>query len=116
MDLIQTSNSAVIDAADLGAVQTAAAADLRNALGYAAHVYWTGGTATAGDFIVEGTNDNPDPAASPTYTTITTDAVAATSGSLMKNNADAMFAFVRVRWARSAGTGGTITCKLSVKR
>lgn len=113
MDLIQTSNVAVIDAADLGASQTSSIADLKNAEGFAAHVYWSGGTATAGDLIVEGSNDD---SSSAVYTQVSTDAISTTSGSLLKNNPAAMYSFVRVRFVRSAGSGGTITCKLSVKR
>lgn len=116
MDLIQISNTAVISAADLGASQTSSVIDLRNGGGFAAQIYWSGGTATAGDLIVEGTNDDASNVASPTYTQISTDAVSTTSGSLLKNNSLAMYAFARVRWVRSAGSGGTITCKASVKR
>lgn len=114
-ELIQTINKTIISAADLGASQTSETIELRAALGFAAHVYWSGGTLTAGDLIVEATNDDPNSVASPTYTAISTDAVSTTSGSLMKNNYGSMYSYVRVRWARSAGTGGTITCKLSVK-
>lgn len=115
IELVQSSNIAVIDAADLGASQTSLVIDLRNARGYAPQIYWSGGTSTAGDVIVEGTNDNPLIVASPTYTQISTDAVSTTSGSLMKNNTGAQYSFARVRWVRSAGSGGTITCKASVK-
>jgi hypothetical protein len=114
MDLIQNSNKAVINAADLGASQTSEVVELKEATGYAAQIYWSGGTATAGDVIVEATND--EPSASAIYTQISTDAVSTTSGSLMKNNAGAMYSYVRVRWVRSAGSGGSITCKVSVKR
>lgn len=114
MDLIQISNDLVISAADLGASQTSSVVELKNGRGFAAQISWSGGSSTAGDIIVEGTNDDPNQ--SPTYTQISTDAVSTTSGSLMKNNSNAMYAYVRIRWARSAGTGGTISCKVSVKR
>lgn len=115
MDLIQITNDLVISAADLGASQTSSVVELKNATGFAAQISWSGGTLTAGDVVVEGTNDDPQNS-TPVYTQISTDAVAAGSGSLMKNNSGVMYAFVRVRWVRSAGTGGTINCRVSVKR
>lgn len=114
MDLIQISNDLVINAADLGVDQTSSVVELKNATGFAAQISWSGGTATAGNVIVEATNDDPN--YSPTYTQISTDAVSTTSGSLMKNNSHVMYAYIRVRWDQSAGTGGTISCKVSVKR
>ena len=114
MDLIQISNDRVISDADLGASQTSALVELKNGTGFAAQISWTGGSSTAGDVIVEGTNDEPQ--TTQTFTQISTDAVSTTSGSLMKNNSGVMYAYVRVRWVRSAGTGGTISCRVSVKR
>lgn len=115
MDLIQIINQTIIDAADLGASQTSTVLEGRNARRYGIQIYWSGGTSTAGDVIVEGTNDDPALVPSPTYTAISTDAVAATSGSLMKRDF-LDFSYVRVRWVRSAGSGGTITSKASIKR
>lgn len=114
MDLIQISNDLVIEAADLGADQTSTLVELKNAKGYAAQISWTGGTLTAGNVIVEATNDEPQD--TQTFTQISTDAVSTTSGSLMKNVSGAEYAYIRVRWDQSAGTGGTISCKVSVKR
>lgn len=114
MDLIQISNDLVIAAADLGADQTSSVVELKNAKGYAAQISWSGGTATAGNVIVEATNDEPNQ--SPIYTQISSDVVSTTSGSLMKNNSGAEYAYVRIRWDQSGGTGGTISCKVSVKR
>lgn len=116
IDLNQFINKTIINAADLGVDQTSETIDIRQASLYAAHVVWTGGSSTAGNVIVEATNDDPNVVASPTYTQITSDAVSTTSGSLMKNNPGAGYSYVRVRWDQSAGTGGTITCKMSVKR
>lgn len=115
MDLVQISNDLVISAADLGVSQTSSVVELKNAKGFAAQISWSGGTATAGDVVVEATNDDPSNS-TPVYTQISTDAVSTTSGSLMKNNSGVEYAYVRVRWVRSAGTGGTINCKVSVKR
>lgn len=116
MDLIQTQVIIAINAADLGVSQTGTTIDLRNAEGFAAQIVWSGGSATAGNIIVEGTNDDPNTSTFPVYSQISSDAVSTTSGDLMKNNSLAMYSFVRVRWARSAGTGGLITCKISTKR
>lgn len=116
IDIKQFINKAIINAADLGADQTSETVDIRQASIYAAQISWAGGTATAGNVIVEATNDDPNSVSSPTYTQISSDAVSTTSGSLMKNNSGVGYSYVRVRWDQSAGTGGTISCKLSVKQ
>lgn len=116
IDVLQNSNKAVIDGADLGVSQTSSFIELRMATGYAAQIYWSGGTSTAGNVIVEATNDDPNSSTSPVYTVLSTDAVSTTSGSLMKSDAGAMYSYIQVRWVRSAGSGGTITVKVSTKR
>lgn len=114
LDSKQSINKSVFSSSDLSISQTSETVDIRNGVGYAAQIVWSGGTGTTGNVIVEGTNDDPNSSA-PTYTVISTDAVAATSGDLMKNNYGAMYAFARVRWDRTGGTTGTISCKISVK-
>jgi len=116
LEPIQNINKVIINAADLGADQTSETVEVRESVGFAAQIYWSGGTATAGDVIVEGTNDDQASDSTPTYTQISSDSVSTTSGSLMKNNSGVYYSYVRVRWDQSAGTGGTITCIISAKR
>lgn len=108
------SNKVAIDAADLGVNQTSAAVELNEAVEYSVQCYWSAGNAVAGSLVVEGTNDDPE--GSPVYAQISMDAISANSGSLVKTNDGVLPSHIRVKWVRSAGSGGVITCKVSVKR
>lgn len=116
IDIAQNSNKTIIDAEDLGASQSSEAVQIREAIGYSVQVVWTGGTGTTGSIVLEGTNYNPqDESVTPVYSSISSSAVAANSGDQMVNVERAMYSYFRLRWVRSAGTGGTITAICSVK-
>ncbi len=116
IDLAQSINKKIIDAADLGASQTSEVVEVKQSIGYAVQVYWSGGAGTTGSIVLEATNDNAsDNLVTPVYSQISSSAVAAASGDVMFNVERAMYSYIRVRWVRTAGTGGTITAICSLK-
>ncbi len=112
-----SANKLLLSEADLSVSQTTEVMDLHDYLGCGYTVVWSGGTGTAGNIIVEVTNDLVFENPSPTYTTLATTAVTTTSGSAISGNlfAAAAFAYMRLRWVPSAGTGGIITVRGSLK-
>lgn len=63
------------------------------------HAIWSAGSTPVGDLIVSGSNDNS------TFTTISTDAVSGNSGSLLKRLGSIDFAYLKVSYTRTSGSG-----------
>jgi len=108
---LQIENKKLLDGVSFASSQTSVSDAIYDALAFSVQFIWSGATAAAGDLIVEGSND--DSVFVPVSTTSIT---GETTGSALINVERAGYSFVRVRWVRSAGSGGTLTVYLSSKR
>lgn len=117
IDVAQSKNKPILIAVSLTTDQASEWQEIRQDCGYAIEVFWSGGTATAGDIIVEATNRNPElyDLTSPAPAQVTSSAVSTTSGVYLLNAEKANYSYVRVRWDQSAGAGGTISAIISQK-
>lgn len=108
---MQIENKKLLDGVDFSVSQTSSGDAIYDALAFSIQFIWTGATGAAGDLIVEGSNDN-----SIFVPVSTTSITGETTGSALINVERAGYSYVRIRWVRSAGSGGVFTVWLSSKR
>lgn len=118
---IHSNNVQLFTALNAAADQTSTFVDIRETLGFAVQVDWTGGTGTTATITVQGTNYNAaDSNVTPIWSTVTPDSgsgvvPSSSSGSAMLNFNFPRYAFFRVFWDQSAGTGGTVNAIVCLK-
>ena len=104
-------NKKILDEVAFDASQTSSSDYIGDCKTYAIQFIWSGATGATGDLIVEGSIDNA--------TFVPVDSFGITgesSGSRLVNVEIAGYSHVRVRWAYSAGSNGTLSVYIASKK
>jgi len=104
-------NQTIISGGNLGADITSTSQNLNSIHHFAVQFIWTGASTPVGTVILQGSNDNI------TFTDISDSllAVSGNSGSCLINYDLPSFGFVRLKYTRTSGSGGTVTCTINGK-
>lgn len=94
------------------ATLTSSSHDISQMYGYAIHAVFTG--SPVGTIAVQGTCDDVNVVASPTWTTVSSGSIAAAGDILFNITGMASYIYVRVVYTKGSGTG-SLTVKLSAK-
>jgi hypothetical protein len=104
-------NNTLITAGSLSGDITSSSQVLNSVHHFAVQFIWTGASTPVGSVILQGSNDNI------TFTDISDSllSVSGNSGSCLINYDLPSFGHVRVKYTRTSGTGGTVTCTINGK-
>lgn len=104
-------NNLLITNGNFGADITSTSQVLNGVKSFAVQFIWTGATTPVGEIVLQGSNDNS------TYTNISDSllSISGNSGSCLINYDMPSFGYVRVKYTRTSGSGGTVNCTINGK-
>lgn len=104
-------NNTLISGGNLSGDITSSVQNLNAVHHIAVQFVWTGASSPVGTVELQGSNDNS------TFTSISDSvlAVSGSSGSCLINYDFPNFGYVRVKYTRTSGSGGTVTCTINGK-
>lgn len=106
---IHQSKITTIDAQSMGADITGTAVNINETVSYAFQIIWSAGSTPVGDIVLQGSNDNS------TFTEIVRSNVTGNSGSTIINVEKPSYAWARVNYSRTSGSG-TMSATMNNKR
>lgn len=104
-------NNSIITGGNLSGDITSSSQSLNGVRGCAVQFIWSGATSPVGDVRLQGSNDNV------TFTDISDSilSVSGNSGSCLINYDMPNFGYVRLKYTRTSGSGGTVNCTINGK-
>jgi len=102
-------NDALIDAQSMSSDITSDPYNINEAISFSVQAIWSNGSSPVGDFVLQGSNDNS------TFTDLTSGSVSGNSGSILINVEKPAYAWIRLFYDRTSGSG-TLTAIVNGKR